>query len=105
MCCNNVIDLFKFVQVWFRFNENKTSLGIVQHTVIHIVLVQMFSLQDDQRALAAIRVCSHVPLVPLLVFFITSSVFAFHLVYYWFFIGVRGLNVIKVQIFCNCNCD
>jgi len=30
--CYNVIDLCKFVQVWFRFNENKTSLGIVQRT-------------------------------------------------------------------------
>jgi len=30
--CYNVIDLCEFVQVWFRFNENKTPLGIVQHT-------------------------------------------------------------------------
>jgi len=35
MCYNNVIDLCKFVQVWFRFNENKTSLGIVQRSHAH----------------------------------------------------------------------
>jgi len=31
--CYNVIDLCKFIQVWFRFSEIKTSLGIVQHTL------------------------------------------------------------------------
>jgi len=30
--CYNVIDLCKFIQVWFRISEIKTSLGIVQHT-------------------------------------------------------------------------
>jgi len=30
--CDNVIDLWKFVQLWFRFSENMTSVGIVQHT-------------------------------------------------------------------------
>ena len=30
--CGNVIDLCKFVQVWFRFSENMTSMGIVEHT-------------------------------------------------------------------------
>ena len=30
--CGNVIDLCKFVQVWFRFSENMTSMGTVQHT-------------------------------------------------------------------------
>jgi len=44
-----MIDLCKFVQVWFLFNANETSLGIVQHTVTHIVLVQMFNLQEDDQ--------------------------------------------------------
>jgi len=30
--CYNVIDKCKFDHVWFRFSENMTSTGIVQHT-------------------------------------------------------------------------
>jgi len=44
----NVIDLCKFVQVWLRFSENMTSVGIVQHKS-WFVLVQMLNLQDDQE--------------------------------------------------------
>jgi len=87
MCCNNVIDLCKFVQVWYRVKETKTSLGIVQHTVTHIVLVQMFSLQDDQRALATIRVCSHVQATGA-----TPSVFPLDLVFLHFILCAVGFH-------------
>jgi len=33
--CDNVTDLCKFVQVWYKFSENMTSLGSVQHKHTH----------------------------------------------------------------------
>jgi len=74
--CYNVIDLCKFVQVWLRFSENKTSLGIVQHTHRAGSNVQP---SGRPRALAAIRACSHVQVTGA-----TRSVFPLDLVFLHF---------------------
>jgi len=75
------------------------------------MLVQMFSLQDDQEHYSAIQVFFHVEATGATAhsycFSTRSSVFAFHLVFCWFFIVflMSELNVIKVLILCNWNCD